>query len=73
MEDDWNIKLTDFGISEFIDGNGVPTEKGTARFMAPEVIYSETNVIQNYSSSSDIWKAYTIFFINCSMGHYNTT
>ncbi|XP_059160389.1 mitogen-activated protein kinase kinase kinase 2-like [Physella acuta] len=38
MEDDMNIKLTDFGIAEFINGNGMVTEKGTVRYMAPEVM-----------------------------------
>ncbi|XP_059160574.1 uncharacterized protein LOC131944085 isoform X2 [Physella acuta] len=36
MVDDMNIKITDFGISEIIDGSGVETEKGTIRYMAPE-------------------------------------
>ncbi|XP_059147654.1 uncharacterized protein LOC131935284 [Physella acuta] len=55
MEDDWNLKITDFGLSEFIDANGVSTEIATVRYMAPEVIYTEGNVIQNYTSRADIW------------------
>ncbi|XP_059144645.1 uncharacterized protein LOC131931810 [Physella acuta] len=55
MEDDRNLKITDFGLSEFIDANGVSTEIGTVRYMAPEVIYTEGNVIQNYTSRADIW------------------
>ncbi|XP_059144143.1 mitogen-activated protein kinase kinase kinase 2-like [Physella acuta] len=55
MADDMNIKLTDFGISEFIDGKGLPTEQGTVRYMAPEVVFTEGNVIKYYTSRSDIW------------------
>ncbi|XP_059144766.1 uncharacterized protein LOC131931949 [Physella acuta] len=55
MEDDWNLKITDFGLSEFVDGNGAATEIGTVRYMAPEVIYTEGNVIRNYKSRADIW------------------
>ncbi|XP_059147651.1 mitogen-activated protein kinase kinase kinase 2-like [Physella acuta] len=55
MEDDWNLKITDFGLSEFVDANGVSTEIGTVRYMAPEVIYTEGNVIRNYTSRADIW------------------
>ncbi|XP_059160594.1 uncharacterized protein LOC131944103 [Physella acuta] len=55
MKDDLNIKLTDFGISQFIDEIGVRTEQGTVRYMAPEVVYTEGNIIRNYSSRADIW------------------
>ncbi|XP_059160582.1 mitogen-activated protein kinase kinase kinase 2-like [Physella acuta] len=55
MVDDMNIKLTDFGISEIIDDNGVATEIGTVRYMAPEVIYTDGGKIINYTSRADIW------------------
>ncbi|XP_059163797.1 mitogen-activated protein kinase kinase kinase 2-like [Physella acuta] len=55
MEDDMNIKITDFGISEFIEGEGVSTEIGTVRYMAPEVVYTEGGKIINYTSRADIW------------------
>ncbi|XP_059147655.1 uncharacterized protein LOC131935285 [Physella acuta] len=55
MEDDWNLKITDFGLSEFVDANGVATKIGTVRYMAPEVIYTEGNIIRNYTSRADIW------------------
>ncbi|XP_059144118.1 uncharacterized protein LOC131931349 [Physella acuta] len=55
MEDEKNIKLTDFGISEIIDGNGVATEKGTVRYMAPEVMYTKEGKIIYYTSRADIW------------------
>ncbi|XP_059159430.1 mitogen-activated protein kinase kinase kinase 2-like [Physella acuta] len=55
MVDDMNIKLTDFGISEYIDEEGVATEIGTVRYMAPEVIYTEGGKIIKYTSRADIW------------------
>lgn len=55
MEDSRNIKLTDFGISEIVDSNGVKTEQGTIRYMAPEVMYTKGNKILNYTRRADIW------------------
>ncbi|XP_059144117.1 uncharacterized protein LOC131931348, partial [Physella acuta] len=55
MENDWNIKITDFGISEINDSSGVQTEVGTVLYMAPEVIFTEGNTILHYTSRADIW------------------
>ncbi|XP_059144345.1 uncharacterized protein LOC131931533 isoform X2 [Physella acuta] len=54
MHDDWNIKITDFGLSEIVDENGIKSDSGTIRYMAPELIYTAGKILK-YTSRADIW------------------
>ncbi|XP_059160581.1 mitogen-activated protein kinase kinase kinase 3-like [Physella acuta] len=56
MVDESNIKLTDFGLSTiFCEEEGVEAERGTTRFMAPEMINCPDGRIFKNACSLDIW------------------
>ncbi|XP_059142463.1 uncharacterized protein LOC131930109 [Physella acuta] len=56
MADEANIKLTDFGLSTILnEEEGVEAEKGTTRYMAPEMINCPEGRIFKYEISLDIW------------------
>ncbi|XP_059160607.1 mitogen-activated protein kinase kinase kinase 2-like [Physella acuta] len=55
MVDESAVKLTDFGISEFMDDHVAATDVGTVRYIAPELITSDDGRITNYTSKADIW------------------
>ncbi|XP_059159795.1 uncharacterized protein LOC131943608 [Physella acuta] len=56
MADEANIKLTDFGLSTIlIEEKGVEAERGTTRYMAPEMINCPDGRIFRNACSLDIW------------------
>ncbi|XP_059160577.1 mitogen-activated protein kinase kinase kinase 2-like [Physella acuta] len=55
MVDESNIKLTDFGLSTILNEEGVEAERGTTRYMAPEMINCPDGRIFKHGSSLDIW------------------
>ncbi|XP_059165790.1 uncharacterized protein LOC131948271 [Physella acuta] len=55
MADEANIKLTDFGLSTIVNEEGVEAERGTTRYMAPEMINCPEGRIFKHASSLDIW------------------
>ncbi|XP_059160615.1 probable serine/threonine-protein kinase DDB_G0284251 [Physella acuta] len=56
MVDESNIKLTDFGLSTiYNEEEGVEAERGTTRYMAPEMINCPDGRIFKHGSSLDIW------------------
>ncbi|XP_059179722.1 uncharacterized protein LOC131958613 isoform X2 [Physella acuta] len=55
MVDESNIKLTDFGLSTILNEEGVEAERGTTRYMAPEMINCPDGRIFKHCCSLDIW------------------
>ncbi|XP_059176238.1 mitogen-activated protein kinase kinase kinase 3-like [Physella acuta] len=56
MADESNIKLTDFGLSTiFTEEEGVQAERGTTRYMAPEMVDCPDGKIFEHAKSLDIW------------------
>ncbi|XP_059160586.1 uncharacterized protein LOC131944096 [Physella acuta] len=55
MVDESNIKLTDFGVSTILNEDGVEAERGTTRYMAPEMIDCPDGRIFKHCCSLDIW------------------
>ncbi|XP_059163800.1 dual specificity protein kinase shkB-like [Physella acuta] len=55
MVDESNIKLTDFGLSTILNEEGVEAERGTTRYMAPEMINCPEGRIFKHCCSLDIW------------------
>lgn len=58
------VKLTDFGLSKFMDGESfMKTMCGTPLYVAPEVLLAEGR--ESYNSQVDVWSLGVIFFIWC--------
>ncbi|XP_059160585.1 uncharacterized protein LOC131944095 [Physella acuta] len=55
MLDESSIKLTDFGLSTIYNEEGVEAERGTTRYMAPEMINCPDGRIFKHCCSLDIW------------------
>ena len=57
------VKVTDFGLSKFVDGNGLmKTFCGTPNYLAPEVISSKSSN-SAYTNTIDNWSLGVILFI----------
>uniref|UniRef100_A0A2C9M767 Protein kinase domain-containing protein n=2 Tax=Biomphalaria glabrata TaxID=6526 RepID=A0A2C9M767_BIOGL len=54
LEDENNIRITDFGLAKFIDDSDNTMELGTCRWMAPEVVNRKPDT-EPYNFKADIW------------------
>ncbi|XP_055873610.1 uncharacterized protein LOC106064832 [Biomphalaria glabrata] len=54
LEDENNIRITDFGLAKFMDGSENTMELGTCRWMAPEVVNRKPDM-EPYNFKADIW------------------
>lgn len=56
------IKVTDFGLSKFVDANTMmKTFCGTPTYLAPEIL--ETAGVGSYTKAIDCWSLGVILFI----------
>ena len=58
------IKIVDLGLSRFFeDGKPMRTVCGTPRYLAPEVVLCDREMLQGYDNSIDMWGVGLIAFI----------
>ena len=63
--DDFTVKLTDFGLAKSITEDGLKTFCGTPQYFAPEVLRRRTTVAGSgrYGKEADIWSLGVILYI----------
>lgn len=71
VNDKWDVKVCDFGLSRFTTGTNLETlmkMRGTFAYCAPEVYFGE-----QFSTKSDVYSLGIVFWelvTRCIMGHY---
>ena len=45
-----DVKITDFGVSRFMEASGLSTKIGTLFYLAPEILMDE-----KYDMKADVW------------------
>ena len=61
VDSDWNVKVSDFGLSRFKVSTLMTGQCGTYQWMAPEVVrgHSYTEKADVYSFGINLWEIYT--------------
>ncbi len=57
MDEDWNIKILDFGLGNYYNMRALTEVVGTPYYVAPEVLQGE------YSKECDMWSFGVILFL----------
>ena len=57
MNDQHEVRITDFGLSRILGESGFTTKSvgGTYRWMAPELLAPEGEVVPQVTVASDVW------------------
>ena len=61
VDQDWNVKVSDFGLSRFKVSSLMTGQCGTYQWMAPEVVrgHNYTEKADVYSFGINLWEIYT--------------
>ena len=67
MDQNWAIKVTDFGLSRVVDTQNTMTHCGMVDFCAPEVLRRN-----RYTTKADVYSFGTLAGLRCDVGNVDT-